>query len=1048
MNTKQRRMKFHNPGPEYRGKPFWSWNGELKKEEIIRQVHVMEKMGLGGYFMHSRSGLITEYLSDEWFELINAGADEGQKAGLEVWLYDEDRWPSGSAGGMVTVEEKYRMKSIRLMEVSAEQFEPKGSEQLLFLAKIEGHNAYAYKRVANPAELSFALETLKRNFAGLPGEWKVLAFSVVEKECTSEFNGTTYLDTMNSEATERFLELTHEKYVKQCGEKIGTSIKGIFTDEPHRGDGMGDYKKENGVVTCSMAWTEDLFEEFSKRYGYDAKEVLPELFYHPCGERFAPIKHDYFDLANNLFLERFAIPVHEWCQKHNMLLTGHALHEDFLASQAAPHGSLMRFYEHMDCPGIDILGAHNCSYWVAKQVVSVARQLDKKWCLSEMYGCSGWEFSMKGQKILGDWQALLGINLRCQHLSWYTMEGEAKRDYPGSVLHQAPYHLYYDGVESYFARFGLFMTEGAPQCDVLVMNPIESVWSQSYAGWTDWIFSRSENVDCIQATYEAMFHMLMGNHVDFDYGDEQMLGAHYHIGRDSSGLPTLYVGKMGYHVVIIGGMETIRQSTLQILKEFIEFGGKVIFTGEVPAYVDARRSIVPADVARQAICIPFESKQLVQEVRKHSLYHLDVLRPDGNVEEEVFVQGRSYAEGFGFVLLNLNAQEEKKVQVRCQADENYNIEYWDFESGKCYCADKQLKTEEGQCVITVSIPPAGTKAFVLTKEKDESLSTTPSEPRTLDSMVIQGNYEYRLKESNVCVLDKVAWRVEDGDWSEPKEVLWADRQLRAHFGLEYRSGQMLQPWYVKKYANETYGAVELQYQFEVDTLLEDDICLVGERPEQMQYFLNGVPLDCGDQNDFWIDVCFKKMHISKKLLRKGSNTITVRTTFSRLTNVEALYLIGDFGVKIGDACNCLTVLPKKIGGQNLMNYYLPFYTGEITYYVTPEMYQDVKIEEGQRICLVAQSEYASLYKIKTTMGEKILYWEPYEADITEAVVNGEIIEVTVVASRRNVFGPLHLKPAVRGSYGPHSYVSEGEEWSEGYELLPNGLQLRLFKKHL
>ena len=54
-----------------------------------------------------------------------------------------------------------------------------------------------------------------------------------------------------------------------------------------------------------------------------------------------------------------------------------------------------------------------------------------------MYGGSGWDFDLKGHKALGDWQALMGINLRCPHLSWYTMEGEAKRDYPASILHQS-----------------------------------------------------------------------------------------------------------------------------------------------------------------------------------------------------------------------------------------------------------------------------------------------------------------------------------------------------------------------------------------------------------------------------------------------------------------------------------------------------------------------------------------------------------------------------------------------------------------------------------
>ena len=75
---------FENPTTEYKGKPFWSWNGELDRDELIRQTHVMGEMGFGGHFMHSRAGLITEYLGDEWFDHINAVADESERLGLEA----------------------------------------------------------------------------------------------------------------------------------------------------------------------------------------------------------------------------------------------------------------------------------------------------------------------------------------------------------------------------------------------------------------------------------------------------------------------------------------------------------------------------------------------------------------------------------------------------------------------------------------------------------------------------------------------------------------------------------------------------------------------------------------------------------------------------------------------------------------------------------------------------------------------------------------------------------------------------------------------------
>ena len=159
-----------------------------------------------------------------------------------------------------------------------------------------------------------------------------------------------------------------------------------------------------------------------------------------------------------------------------MLLTGHVLHEDSLCCQATMQGSLMRYYEYMDDPGIDILSEYNTCYWAVTQVSSVARQLGKKWLLSELDGCTGWQMNFPSHKNIGDWQALLGINLRCPHLSWYTMKGEAKRDYTASILHQSPWYREYRYVEDYFSRIHTALSDGKNESSLLVMNPIESVW--------------------------------------------------------------------------------------------------------------------------------------------------------------------------------------------------------------------------------------------------------------------------------------------------------------------------------------------------------------------------------------------------------------------------------------------------------------------------------------------------------------------------------------------------------------------------------------------
>ena len=101
---------FQNPGSEYRGTPFWAWNCRLEKDELLRQLEVMKKMGFGGAHMHVRTGMATPYLSDEHMDLISECVDKCRDEHMLAWLYDEDRWPSGAAGGIVTKEEKYRAR--------------------------------------------------------------------------------------------------------------------------------------------------------------------------------------------------------------------------------------------------------------------------------------------------------------------------------------------------------------------------------------------------------------------------------------------------------------------------------------------------------------------------------------------------------------------------------------------------------------------------------------------------------------------------------------------------------------------------------------------------------------------------------------------------------------------------------------------------------------------------------------------------------------------------------------------------------------------------
>ncbi|MFQ6096021.1 MAG: hypothetical protein ACE5NN_07745, partial [Candidatus Bathyarchaeia archaeon] len=114
--------EFRNPEKKYRPSPFWSWNNSLDVNELRWQVREFADKGFGGYFMHARVGLATSYLSREWMKCVEACLKEGKKVGVESWLYDEDKWPSGFAGGIVPAKsEEYRSRVVVMEELRREE---------------------------------------------------------------------------------------------------------------------------------------------------------------------------------------------------------------------------------------------------------------------------------------------------------------------------------------------------------------------------------------------------------------------------------------------------------------------------------------------------------------------------------------------------------------------------------------------------------------------------------------------------------------------------------------------------------------------------------------------------------------------------------------------------------------------------------------------------------------------------------------------------------------------------------------------------------------
>ena len=1008
---------FEDPTCEYRGKPFWAWNGLLNKEELIRQVGVFKEMGFGGYFMHSRTGLATPYLGEEWFDCINACADEGQRLGMESWLYDEDRWPSGTAGGIVTQNSEYSIRYIRYERHKGCDFAFAPRHIAVFACELDGVSFWG--------ECCITPETPKAEYSGRD----ILAFSVEVMGASSFYNGSTYVDTMNPEATQSFIKVTHERYKAHCGERLGTSIRGIFTDEPHHGGVMCGFSLPGEDTLNLTPCPKNLFEAFEDEYGYDLLSRLPELFLFRRGEKVSQVKWHYMNLIAQLFIDHFMKPINSWCFDHRLILTGHALHEDALTSQALMAGSIQRVYEHLGYPGVDVLTEYNRNYWVVKQLSSVGRQLGKKWLLSELYGGTGWQMKFEDYKWAGDWQALFGINLRCPHLSWYTMQGEAKRDFPASMFYQSAWYRDYKLVEDYYSRLHVVLAVGQPVCDVLVINPVESMYTMIHPGWADFLYADTPEGTALEEMYNQMFHWLTSSQIDFDYGDEEMMSRHCSIVQGDDGRTAIQFADMVYHTVVVAGMVTMRSSTVRLLDAFMAKGGVVIVAGDAPNYVDAKKSGA-FDAAGRAARVAFNRDEVVSAVVASSPPLVELYGPGGMALPDIFGQMRKDGDEYYLVLMNMS-RDTAYSNVHVRLNLPGVVEEW-------HCTDGSktlpLICSDGQRIICTDFYPAGERVFVV-KESTE-LSPAPK-AEVYKAQTLGRTYSVALSEPNILVLDRAVYEINGEKTGEEAEILRVDQRIRDAFGLEYRGGEMVQPWFAGQKSAVCYGKIALEFEFFAETVPTSAV-LVAEEPQRFGITLNGCAVDTGKSDGYFIDPAFVKLPLPENVLALGRNVFRLEADFCEEMNIEALHLIGDFGVRLDGIRKTLTAPVCQAEVGDIAGQGLPFYSGGITY-KTEITHAGAP---GQQVFVTLPGYGAALVKVSVNGAvPKPIIWQPYEVEVTDMLREGtNELTLEYVLTRRNTFGPLHLKERCRiRGYGPDSFVEDGANYTDEYTLIPNGM---------
>ncbi len=423
--------------------PFWFWNGDIEKGEIKRQIDLMAEQGIRGFFIHFRQGMTLPYLSEAFFDMVGCAAEYASSRGMTAHIYDEYPYPSGSAGGTVTLgHPEYRATLLRQDDYALSGGEirlPLREGDILNATLVplrEGKKIWPESRdVTSHAgvvldEHSFHAGGLtsynqKRYFASRPvptllmtlpeGEY-LLCVSVQEEMTRFKYWGTLP-DVLNPEAMADFIKRTHGAYGGHYGEKLSSLFYSSFSDE------------------LEPVWSTRLPGEYEKTYGESLPPLLPALIHgdFPGADR---IRQNFHRLKYTLFEGSYEKPLSSWCRERGIRYCGEK------------PSLYLRQLKYMDIPGCE--PGHTKAGRLpdtlkptlrgnARACASAAQFYRKEGSLCECYHSLGWSGTLLDARIIAEALVLMGITMLVPHGFFYTTHGLTKHDAPPTFFFQMPY---------------------------------------------------------------------------------------------------------------------------------------------------------------------------------------------------------------------------------------------------------------------------------------------------------------------------------------------------------------------------------------------------------------------------------------------------------------------------------------------------------------------------------------------------------------------------------------------------------------------------------
>jgi hypothetical protein len=1000
-----------NPPSEYRSAPLWDWNEQISEEGIDFQMKEFKKAGIGGVFVHPRPGLLTEYLSEDWFRLFDYTVKKGKELDMKVWIYDENSYPSGFAGGHVPAEmpDSYQHGTGLSMEI----------QQQLSLLVSDTVAVVLKKADAGFVNITQTLDQEK----GQQGTYYIFRKTYPSK--SPWYGGFSYVDLLYKGVTEKFMELTMTKGYEKSKTDFGQTLMGIFTDEPNLEAAM-----PRGSL---IRWTPDLWDAFQQRWGYDLKVNLPSLVEETGNWK--KVRHDYYELILELFVDRWAKPWSKYCDENHLKWTGHYWEHGW--PEPTDGSDESAFYIWHQQPGVDMLGNRLDSAGLGgqfgndravRELRSAANQAGRTRTLSETYGGGGWEMNFETQKRLADWQGVIGVNFVNQHLSYYSLNGVRKFDYPPSFTYHEPWWDHYKLMGDYIGRISMAMASGQQINQTLVLQPNTTAWMY---------FARKNKNPAIQTIrngFKNFVYRMEQQQIEYDLGSENVLKE---LGRINGKL--LQVGKRDYSLVVIPAeMENIDQNTLDLLQNYLGNGGKVLSFNRNVSMVNAIESSKVTELAAKYAELWTVAENLTDAASLKLLNHDEFAMTDHTGNGMLYHQRRILADGQ--ILFVVNSHLAKKANTEVTLEGKY-VSKLDLVTGKVY--SYPAKAENGKVSFKINLEPVGSALFSISDtqsgEAEESLVSG-----TETVLKSTGGVAVKRESDNIMMVNYLDLKTAKSD----KKGIYF---MNALIGLFNENGvEMGNPWQHKIQYKKNYLALdslfnadswfEANYHFRINPNLDADamksIRAVVERPELWAVSINGKEIS-KIEGSYWIDKSFPVYAVGENL-KSGENTLTLKAKRMHvLAEVMPVYFLGDFLVKPAtEGFEITGGNISAIGSWRASG--LPFYSQKVAY---TQAYTVVKSDETAFKVKLNRWNGSLAEVLVNGQSAGLIAWQPNELDVSSFLKEGSNdITIKVTGSLKNTFGFFYRKNE-GAVFGPQSwnYAPEKAPDASAYFLMDYGM---------